>query len=137
MNADLALWLAPYGTTLAALGTMAALMLVQLLVADVMGIRHRHVPGTPVAADHANILFRVTRTVSNTNESIAIFICALLFCIFGAASPTYTGYAAWLFVLARVVYTVCYYTNQQILRSTSFALSLLALLALIVLGFVA
>lgn len=137
MTDDVAHWLVPYSSAITALGTLSVVMLVQLLIADVTGIRQRHTPGSPVDADHNSILFRVTRTVANTNESIAIFICALLFCMLVAAHPTYTGYAAWTFVIARIVYAGCYYSNQQLLRSSVFGLSLLALAGLMVLGFIA
>ena len=125
----------PYHSAISALGVLAILMLVQLIIADVLGISNRHVPGTPVEANHAYPLFRAGRVVGNTNESIAIFLCALLFCIFAKASPTYTAYATWGFVVLRGIYAVCYYSNQSTARSITFALSLLALLALILIGF--
>ncbi len=126
--------LVTYSSSVTALGAVAALMLAQVLVVDFLGIINKHIPGSPVATDHANTLFRATRTVGNTNESIAIFICALLFCMFVSASPTYTAYATWGYVLSRMAYAVCYYTNLQILRSVTFGISLLALGALIFVG---
>ena len=66
-----------YSITIIALGAMAVLMFCQLLIADVIGIRSKHVPGSQVAADHNNIHFRASRTVANTNESIAIFVLAV------------------------------------------------------------
>lgn len=126
---------ADYQLTIFALGTLAVLMLVQLLAADVLGIQAKHKPGTPVAADHSNSLFRASRVVGNANESIAIFILAVAFCIMSGASPSYTAYAAWAYVVARFVYAGCYYGNMQTLRSTIFGVSLLALVALLVIGF--
>lgn len=126
-----------YSTTIFALGAIAALALIQLLVADVVGIIRRRVPGTPIDGDHSDLLFRVTRTVENTNESIAIFVCALLLCILSSASPTLTAYAAWTYVCARVVYAFCYYTNLQSMRSMCFGVIALALLALIIIGVLA
>ncbi|MEZ5570379.1 MAG: MAPEG family protein [Halioglobus sp.] len=123
-----------YESTVLALGAMAALMLVQLIVADVVGIRSKHSPGSAVPADHANLLFRSTRTVANTNESVAIFVLATLFCIYSSASPSYTAYAAWSFVASRAVYAVCYYGNLQLLRSVTFGIALLCLLALMAIG---
>ncbi len=123
-----------YAGAVAALGYVAVLMLVQLVVADVVGIRQRHVPGSPVEANHNSVLFRVGRTVGNTNESIAIFICALLFCFYAAGSPTYTSYCAWGFAVFRTLYAVCYYANLQTLRSVSFALALLSLVGLVGVG---
>ncbi len=126
--------IATYSSSITALGAVAALMLLQVLVVDLLGIMNKHVPGSPVAADHSNALFRATRTVGNTNESVAIFICALLFCLLSSASPTYTAYAAWGYLLSRLAYAVCYYANLQILRSVTFGVSLLALGALIFIG---
>ena len=125
-----------YISSIAALGTMGLIMLLQLLAADVTGILRKHVPGTQVAADHEDALFRVTRTVGNTNESIGIFIIGLTFCIYSGASVSWTAYAAWAFVACRALYALCYYTNQQILRSTFFGLAFLALAALLFIGFV-
>ncbi len=124
-----------YSHTVSALGGMALLLLVQLLIADIIGIRRRHTPGSPVAADHSNLLFRASRAVANTNESIAVFILAVLFCILSQASPAYTAYAAWGFVLSRAIYAVLYYGNLQTPRSVLFGVSILFIVALLILGF--
>lgn len=123
-----------YGLAIAALGYISALMLVQILVSDVLGIAKKHTPGTPVRADHSDALFRASRTVGNTNESIAVFICALLFCILSSAPAGYTAVAAWFFVACRTLYALFYYANLKVLRSVSFGLSLFALGALVVIG---
>ena len=118
----------------AALGGMALLMLIQILVVDVLGIFSKHVPGAPVDADHDSLFFRAVRTVANTNESIAVFILAVLFCVLAEASPLYTAYAAWGFFASRISYAVCYYSNLKLLRSAVFGISLLFLFALLVIG---
>lgn len=123
-----------FSTSIYALGAVSVLSLVQLIIADVTGIARKHVPGTAISGDHSDFLFRASRTVSNTNESIAIYVCALLFCIFGAASAELTAYAAWGYVVARVAYAACYYSDYRTLRSVCFALSLLSILALILVG---
>ena len=81
-----------YSLTVAALGALAVLLIVQLIVADAIGIRNKHVPGAAVPSDHNNLLFRATRTVANTNESFSIFVVALLFALLSLASPTAVGY---------------------------------------------
>lgn len=124
-----------YSMTIAALGSVAVLMLCQLLIADVVGLRTKHVPGSQVPTDHDNLLFRASRVVANTNESIAIFILAVLFCLVSGAPASVTGYSAWAFVITRVLYAVCYYLNWQLLRSAMFGLCLVALAALLVSGF--
>lgn len=120
--------------TIASWGALALLLLIQILVADFFGIRAKHLPGSLVAANHADPLFRATRTVANTNESIAAYLVVILFCVFSGANATYTGYLSWAYVVARAGYAVCYYCNIQILRSILFGISLLALLGLVLTG---
>ncbi|MEM1404067.1 MAG: MAPEG family protein [Pseudomonadota bacterium] len=127
--------LSVYPQTVTALGAMALLMLVQTLIVDVVGMRAKHVPGSTVAADHENPLFRASRAVGNTNETIAIFILGVLFCFLNGANPEHTAIAAWGFVAARGLYALCYYFNLKILRSTVFGVVLLSQLSLIVIGF--
>ncbi len=123
-----------YSSSVSALAAIATLMLVQLFIADAVSISRKHIPGTKVADDHSDLLFRVARTVANSNESIGIFICALLFCILSAASPVYTAYGAWAFVACRILYAGCYYANFQIPRSICFGFSAVALVALLLVG---
>ncbi len=123
-----------YSVAVSAVGVMALLLLIQVLVVDVVGLRSRHMPGSSIEANHDDLLFRVTRTVANSNESVAVFILAVLFCILSGASPDYSGYAAAGYVAARVAYAACYYSNLQTLRSVVFGLSLLFLAALIAVG---
>lgn len=123
-----------YSMTIAALGAMAALMFIQLLIADVIGIRLNHIPGSQVATDHKSILFRVSRTAANTCESIGIFILAVLFCMLSGADPTNTAYTAWAFICARLLYAICYYLNLQLFRSIMFGMALISLASLIVTG---
>ena len=126
--------LGQYTLLIAATGLMALLLLVQVLVVDVLGLRAGHRPGSPVEANHEDALFRATRTVANANESIAVFVLAVLFCVFSGASPEYSGYAAMAYVVARALYAICYYSNQQIPRSIVFGVSLACLAALIATG---
>jgi uncharacterized MAPEG superfamily protein len=123
-----------YAYTIAAIGSLAFLMFCQVLVVDFVGLRSKHLPGSTVAADHNNLLFRVSRTVANTNEVIAIFVLAAIFCILSGASPGATAYAAWAFVITRFLFALCYYFNFQVFRSVMFGCSLLALAALLIIG---
>ena len=111
------------------------LMFCQLLIADFIGIRSKHLPGAQVPADHDNLLFRATRAVANSNESIAIFLLAVLFCMLAGASASLTAYAAWGFVVARFFYAICYYSDLRLPRSILFGLSLIAIAVLLILGF--
>ena len=126
--------LTAYSSVATAMGAMAAIMFVQLIGGDIIGIRAKHTPGSPVEADHSNLHFRASRTVANTNESIAIFILAVIFGVFQGADPKLMGYAAWAYVSARAAYALCYYLDIRALRSIVFALAVLSLLALLILG---
>ena len=128
---------ATYELTVMSWGALALLMMIQLLTADIMGIRHRHIPGTPVEASHHNPLFRATRAVANTNESIAIYLLLVLFCIFSGADAGYLAAASWGYIASRAAYAACYYFNQQTLRSVCFGLSLVALLGMLIVGAIA
>ncbi|MFN3237592.1 MAG: MAPEG family protein [Pseudomonadales bacterium] len=126
--------LVAYENTVAALGAAALLMLVQLLIADVLGIKAGHTPGGAISADHDNPLFRAARVVANTNESVAIFILGVAFAVLNGGSPQYLSYAAWGYVVARAAYAACYYLDLRPLRSVVFGVSLLALVAVLAIG---
>lgn len=125
-----------YETTVLSWGAVTLLLLIQVIVVDVVGLRAKHLPGAPVEADHGNLLFRTTRTVANTNESIAIYILVMLFCVFSGADAQYTGLLSWGYVASRAAYALCYYFNIQMMRSVCFGLSLIALLGLLITGFI-
>ncbi len=120
-----------YQSAMVAIGAMGALMFVQLMVADIAGIKFKHKPGATVEADHDNFLFRASRTLANTNETISIFIMLLLFCIFSLSSPQATAYAAWAFVFSRVAFTIFYYLGLGLARSCAFGGVVISLLALL------
>lgn len=126
-----------YLLTLNAWAALAILLLLQVLVVDISALRAKHIPGTPVEANHDNFLFRATRTVANTNETIALYIVTVLFCLFSGANPDHTGYLSWAYVAARAAYAGCYYFDLRLWRSVCFGASLLSLVALLVVGFLA
>ena len=119
---------------IAAAGAMGGLLLVQLLVVDLAGIKARHRPGTPVQVDHSNFLFRVTRAHANTNESIAGFILLALFAVLSAASAGWLNALSWVYVSTRVAHMLCYYTDLQLLRSLAFGAGLAALFGMLIVG---
>lgn len=124
-------WLVPYAPLVFALLATATLFIIQLLVVDMASIKAKHVPGTPVLADHANFLFRATRAHANTNESIAAFVLPSIVAIFLSASPTWVNTLSWLYVAGRLGHMFCYYADLRIARSISFAVSLIALISLL------
>lgn len=126
--------LSSYPYLVSAIGTLAFLLIVQIVIADVVGILSKHIPGSAVETDHGSLLFRASRVVANTNESIAVFILASAFCVLTNAAPYATGVAAWVYVSARFLYALCYYANQQTMRSIIFGISLLALGGQLIIG---
>lgn len=127
-------WLLPYGTTIAAMGVMGGLLLVQLIVLDVAGIRAGHVPGAAVTGGHDDFLFRATRAFANTNETLAVFVLLALFGIFRNAAPGWLNACALAYVAARAAHMLCYYADLRLLRSAAFVVALLALATMLVLG---
>jgi uncharacterized MAPEG superfamily protein len=121
---------AAYDGTVLAWAAAAALMLVQLLVADVAGIRAGHVPGTPVEGGHDDLLFRATRALANTNESVAIFVLASLAAVATGADPGWTDGLALAWFAFRAGHAIAYWFDRRLARSVLFAGSLLALAGL-------
>lgn len=119
------------------MGVLAALYLVQITMVDITSIKAKHSPGTPVEPNHDNFLFRAVRAHANTNEGIAGFILLVLFGVLSAAPAPWLNGMAWMYVLARVGYTVCYYADFRSLRSVLFGMALLALVAMLITGIVA
>lgn len=107
-----------------------ALHLIQLLVADVVGLRAGHTPGTPADGGHDDLLFRASRAHANTAESLGIVVLFVGAGVLLAADPIWMARALWMLVGLRVAYTLCYWLDLRVLRSVVFALTLLALLAL-------
>ncbi len=105
-------------------------MFLQLLVADIAGIKAAHVPGASIEANHKSFLFRSSRALGNMNESIAIFILFTVVGIFSGADPLWLGRFAVFYVAARTAYMLCYWFNIKLARSICFGLSALALLGL-------
>jgi uncharacterized MAPEG superfamily protein len=116
------------------MGTSGVLLLVQLLVVDIAGLRSGHAPGTPVAPDHGVFMFRATRAHANTNESIAAFVLLSLFGIFSSANAHWLNALAWAYVLGRTVHMICYYADQRVLRTVSFAISFTSLFGMFIVG---
>jgi len=121
---------ADYHMTGAAMAAAGVLLFIQLLVADVAGMKVPHIPGAPIEPDHNNFIFRAHRALGNMNESVSIFIIFTLVGILSAADPLWLGRLAWVYIAARAAYMLCYWFNIKLMRSVFFGISLLALLGL-------
>src|SRR6266481_1682323 len=123
---------APYSTAVASYVVLGVLILIQVLVADVAGMRAGHVPGMAIAGGHDDFLFRATRAHANTNESLATFVLLSLAAILlRANAPLTNGFAA-VFVTSRAAHMLAYYADQRTLRSTAFVVGLVCLIGLAV-----
>lgn len=128
--------LLPYQPLLGANVLLALLVVIQFAVADVVGIRKRHVPGMPVATGHDDLLFRATRAHANTLEQLGLYVLLVLTVVLLGADPAWSARAAWLFVIARAVHMACYYADLRLARSIAFAIGQAGLVGLLVLAIV-
>ena len=122
--------IALYHQTGLAMGLAAALLLLQVLVADVAGVLAKHTPGEMPAVDHSKFHFRSTRAFSNMNETIAVFILFALIGILSGANAVWLSRFAWVYLLARSAYAICYWMNWKLARSVMFGFSVLGLIGL-------
>lgn len=124
-------WLTNYQPLICAMAVMAGLMILQLLIADFVGIRAKHKPGATIEADHAVFLFRASRALANTNESIAIFILLATSGILAQAHSGWLCGTAWIYVAGRIGHMLMYYANQSMLRSVFFGVSVIGLILML------
>ena len=127
----------PYQITVLVMGLSGFTFFVQLLIADVIGLKVKHTPGYPIEPDHNNIHFRSSRAISNTNESVAIFILLVSFSILSTANPVLLNICSVAYLTGRVGHMLFYYFDLKLLRSISFGVSLLGLMATFIVGIVA
>lgn len=120
-----------HAATLAAMTTAGALLVGQLIVADVAAIRAGHRAGTPIPPDFSRFYFRAARAHANTNESIATFALLAVTGILVGAPSAWLAAAAWLYVLARALHMTAYYLHRKPTRSIAFGISLAALLLML------
>ncbi|ROS01705.1 MAPEG family protein [Sinobacterium caligoides] len=127
----------PYKITVLVLGLSGLTFFIQLVVLDVVGFKNNHTPGHPIPASHNELLFRASRALSNSNESVAIFILFVAFSILSSANPQWLNTSALVYLFARIAHMLFYYFNLKLLRSISFAVSLFGLMAIFIVGVLA
>lgn len=118
--------LVAYHSTLLAGAVLAALIFIQVLVADVASMKAKHVPGMPVTSGHANFHFRAVRALGNTNETLPLFLLLVGLALLLGANAPWTNKLVWAYVAARAGHMTFYYLRQGLARSTCFGLSLAA-----------
>lgn len=124
--------LVAYAPAIYACVALAALILVQVLVADFAGIRNKHVPGMPVTEGHSSFLFRSVRALANTNEILGLFLLLMGCALMLQASPAWINALAWVFVAARIAHTVSYYARWGMVRGAAFGIGLTAQAGLLI-----
>ena len=122
-----------YHPTILACVALAALIMLQVLIADVASIKAKHVPGMPVTSGHGSFHFRAVRALGNTNETLGLFLLLIVLATALGTNVTWTNALAWVYVGARAGHMTFYYLRQGLLRSACFGLGLAAQFALLVL----
>ena len=128
-------FIAPYQTTVLVLGLSGFLFWCQLLIADIAGIKAKHTPGFSVEQNHEQFLFRSSRVIANSNESVGVLILVCSFAILSSANPAVLNGFACAYLVGRVGHMLCYYANLKLLRSVIFAVSFVSLLGMFITGF--
>lgn len=117
------------GTVLAWI-LVGVLLVVQVLVADVTGMRRKKAPGAAADGGHDDFLWRAERAYRNTNETLGAFILLTAAAIAVDAHPVAVNGLALAFAAARAGHMVCYWADLRIARSVCWAASALALAGL-------
>ncbi|WP_440056912.1 MAPEG family protein (plasmid) [Pseudoalteromonas sp. T1lg65] len=126
-----------YKITVLVIGLIGLLAFIQLAVIDIASIKAKHIPGHPIPANHNTFLFRASRALANTNESVAIFILFVAFALLSSANPQWLNIGSSVYLLGRMGHMIFYYLNFKLLRSIAFAISLMGLLTMFIAGIVA
>jgi uncharacterized MAPEG superfamily protein len=121
-----------YHSTLLAATVLAGLVVLQILIADVAGMRVKHVPGMPVIEGHASFHFRAVRAIGNTNEGLGLTLLLLALALALGASPPWVNGLAWAYVAGRAGHMTFYYAKVGWARSTAFSIGLAAQVGLLI-----
>ena len=121
-----------YHSTLVACVVLAGLIMVQVLVADLAGMKAKHVPGMPVADGHASFHFRAVRAIGNTNETLGLFLLLAALAIVLGANPKWTNALTWMYVAGRAGHMTFYYAKAGLARSVAFGVGLAAQFGLLI-----
>ncbi len=121
-----------YHSTLVACAALAGLVMLQVLVADVAGMKAKHVPGMPVTDGHASFHFRAVRAIGNTNETLGLFLLLVALALLLGANPKWVNPLAWTYAAARAAHMAFYYVRVGWARSTAFGIGLAAQFGLLI-----
>ena len=124
----------PYTIAIQVVGLAGLTLFLQLIVVDIFGLKAKDILGQPISADHSDFHFRASKALSHTNESVSIFILFVGFAILSSANPDWLNMSAIVYLVVRVAHMFFYYVNLKLLRSLSFVVSLIGLMAVFVVG---
>ncbi|MBQ4880616.1 MAPEG family protein [Pseudoalteromonas luteoviolacea] len=125
-----------YQISILVIGLSGLMFLVQLLVADVVSIKKGQIPGTIVEQSHDNFLFRSSRAIANSNETVGIFILFLMFAFLSSSNSSWVNISAMVYFVGRLGHMVFYYANLKVLRSVAFGVALIGLVSIFLSGLV-
>lgn len=130
-------YLASYSITILTMAGVGFILLLQLIILDVVGIKAKHTPGHAIEPNHNDFIFRASRAHANTNESIAIYILFAIFGILSSANPLWLNVFSGTYLLGRTGHMLCYYAGISLARSICFGISIAGLLGMLGIGLLA
>lgn len=111
---------------------LAALVVVQVVVATAATRKAAQVPGLPLTVGHESFAFRAFRAHQNTLENLPPFVLAVVVAVVAGVSPSLLDAASLGFLAARLAHAVAYYRGVAPARTAAFAIGLLAMVVIIV-----
>ncbi|WP_372882565.1 MAPEG family protein [Psychromonas sp.] len=128
-----------YSSAFSGLLVVLTTLIVQFIVANTGKARlPNHIPGKiDPSLGHESFVFRAYRTMENSLENISLFLGSAFLAILAGVNPVWTGFAVWIYALARIMHMILYYmisTEQNPSpRSYFYLLGLLANILLLIL----
>ena len=104
--------LAPFVTSLIALGILCVAVLVQSVLAGALALAPGHQsPGIPLKGGHEDRSFRVMRTYANSTENLPAIIAAIVLAIVAGVNPFWVNLLVGIHVAARLIHWAIYYAG--------------------------
>ena len=102
---------AAYHTAFIGVWAVLVLLLLQGCVASIThAMQPGAIPGKPLTSlGHASFVFRAHRTLHNSLENLPLFLGTFFLAVFVGVSTTWVIPLVWVFVVSRLLYTLCYY----------------------------
>ncbi|MGB5445186.1 MAG: MAPEG family protein [Psychromonas sp.] len=130
-----------YSSAFSGLLVVLLTLVVQFIVANTSKARlPDHIPGKiDPSLGHESFVYRAYRTMENSLENISLFLGCAFLAILAGVNPAWTGFAVWIYALARIMHMILYYMisteKNPSPRSYFYMLALLANIFLLILIF--